>query len=607
VVTVTVDGTSQLWSGGGCDFRGSTTTWELGDNVTLGVGSHVMTLGAHVESIRFSDTFLANRAGIWTFDSLDSLERGQASDYERSLPGPLRPSNALEFPTAQVGAYVQDRWSLGPKLTMTLGVRLDVPMFTKRAATNPVLESLTGYDTGRLPGDHPLVSPRIGMSYDVAGDGSTFVRGGIGLFSARLPGRYVRNGYTDSGGDVLTVSCAGADTPRFTPLQQPVTCGSGPEAIPQVSVFDPGLRLPQTVRFSLGADKRLSWGVVATVDLLYSRGLHTLYFSDLNLDPPIAVASGEGNRPLYGTPGADATFVTIRPLAAVPALAGLGPITHITNRDAGRDVSASLRLDKSFEHGRSFSASYTFSRTTDLQSAFNYRAHLNIENVPLDGTIDRRNVRSSYFEVPHKLVVTGSTNLPFTMRLSLLYLGVSQLPYTFVIEGDANGDQIGSSDLLDDAVYVPRDATPNGDIELVEPDENGRPVAASPSTYRLLQRFIDQHACLRSQRGALMRRNSCRNGWHGALTGRLTKLLPSAHGQSLSLVADVFNLPNLLVHKWGRYNYFSGYQGFPSEVRLLRLAGWDIPRDRGRYRLTIPEQQRALDAWRAQFGLRWAF
>jgi hypothetical protein len=93
----------------------------------------------------------------------------------------------------------------------------------------------------------------------------------------------------------------------------------------------------------------------------------------------------------------------------------------------------------------------------------------------------------------------------------------------------------------------------------------------------------------------------------GALNGRLTKLLPSAHGQSLSLVADIFNLPNLLVHEWGRYNYFSGYQGFPSEVRLLQLAGWDVPRERGRYRLTIPQQQRALDAWRVQVGLRWAF
>jgi hypothetical protein len=189
----------------------------------------------------------------------------------------------------------------------------------------------------------------------------------------------------------------------------------------------------------------------------------------------------------------------------------------------------------------------------------------------------------------------------------LLYVGVSQRPYSFVVQGDANGDGIGGQGFfLDDLVYVPRHATRGGDISLVENDGGGHLVDAAPAAYDSLRQFIDAHPCLRSQRGSLMRRNSCRDAFRGQLDARLTKRLPRSLGKSLSLIGDVFNLPNLLVHRWGRYSSFPGAGGFPM-VQLLQLAGWDAANGRGQYRLMIPRQQPTLDPWRVQLGARWAY
>src|SRR5207244_8402028 len=105
--------------------------------------------------------------------------------------------------------------------------------------------------------------------------------------------------------------------------------------------------------------------------------------------------------------------------------------------------------------------------------------------------------------------------------------------YTYFIEGDANADGIGGpGSISNDAVYVPRNSS---DISLVK---------ASDST--LLQAFIEQQRCLREQRGRIMARNNCRNGWLGSLNARLTTAVPLSSGQQFEIIADIFNLPNLI-------------------------------------------------------------
>src|SRR5207249_6226696 len=161
--------------------------------------------------------------------------------------------------------------------------------------------------------------------------------------------------------------------------------------------------------------------------------------------------------------------------------------------------SLSAQLRKRFGETLALYASYAYSRAQDRMSWVNFPARANFSNTPLDGTLDDRRLRPSFFETPHKVSVAATVDLPYRVQLSLLYIGASQPPYTYVIEGDANADGIGGpGSLLNDILYVPRNA---GDINLVEPRPGGVGfVPASDSAHAELEQFIEQQSCLREQR-----------------------------------------------------------------------------------------------------------
>jgi hypothetical protein len=81
-------------------------------------------------------------------------------------------------------------------LTLTAGVRLDVPYIPNRAPENPELLRQLGISTAVTPSGNALWSPRLGLNYDVSGRGTTFLRGGIGLFAARAPYFWFQQAYT---------------------------------------------------------------------------------------------------------------------------------------------------------------------------------------------------------------------------------------------------------------------------------------------------------------------------------------------------------------------------------------------------------------------------
>src|SRR5439155_23388370 len=210
---------------------------------------------------------------------------GRAFHYERTLPGPSR-SGAVAFGARELGLYVQDRWRPGRTITLTAGLRFDVPFLPDPVATNEALRAGLGVDNGQLPSGTLLWAPRFGINYDVGGEGRTLLRGGVGLFSGRPVYAWLSSSYRDDGREQLFLRCDGAEVPPFDPVNQPTTCVSGGGPTPQLSFFDRDVRFPQSLKASLGVDRRLPGGIVGTVDLLYTRAQHQLYYSDANLMSP---------------------------------------------------------------------------------------------------------------------------------------------------------------------------------------------------------------------------------------------------------------------------------------------------------------------------------
>ena len=184
-----------------------------------------------------------------------------------------------------LGSILQDQWTPLRRLTLTAGLRFDVPFLPTAPQQNPELLAALGVNTAVTPSGNLLWSPRFGFNYDIGRRGTAFLRGGVGLFSGRPIYLYFSNIFETTGLDWLRVHCTGTDVPAFTidPGSQPTSCVSSPPVVFEVNSFNPTFRFPRNLRLSLGTDLPLPWSMVGTVDLLYIRGVNQFDLVDVNL------------------------------------------------------------------------------------------------------------------------------------------------------------------------------------------------------------------------------------------------------------------------------------------------------------------------------------
>ena len=581
---------------------------EVTDNFTAPIGSsHVLTLGTHNEFFHFVNHFFPGSLGVWAFDSPGALDSVRPGRYEIALP--LRAGGPnTDFHVKQWGGYAQDRWSPNPRLTVIMGLRVDIPVMDKpRQNTAAALVDTLNVNTGAFPSGNMLWSPRVGFNYDVTGDGTTRLRGGVGVFSGRPPYVWISNAFGNTGLEQATLVCdngpggfAGTNAngnsqldsvPAFTidPNAQPTSCRGGLGAAASASsvvFFDPTFKFPQNLKIALGLDHQLPAGIVGTFDVIYTKAINQFYLSDVNLRGIVGNSLGEGGRALYGVPAATSTSI---PASRITTR--FNDVLRHRNESSDRSLQVTGELQKRFSEGLEFRASYTYSHSEDLFTLGSSIANSNWRFTVLDGTVAHRNLRPSGFDIPHKITAAGIFGLPYDVKLSLIYIGQSGHPFTYVTSTDANGDGVGGND----PIYVPRNSA---DITLNTPGDSTALFAR-----------INSEPCLAENKGHILPRNSCRDPWVNILNARLVKVIPTVNGQSLELSADFFNLLHLVNWDWGVIRTTSGGPGFENE-NLLAAAGYDVANQRGRYALnTRPPNRPNLTSsrWQIQLGGKYIF
>jgi outer membrane receptor protein involved in Fe transport len=563
--------------------------YEVTDNLTFDKGAHRFTLGTHNEFLKFYNVFTAGSYGIYSFKNVDSLIGSNPNRYEIFYGTPSRPAGAVaDFNVKQYGFYAQDAWSPSDRLTVTAGLRIDLPN-VDNPATNPGLLDSLSINTGVAP-NGKLWSPRIGFNFDPMGEGRMIFRGGVGVFSGRPPYVWVSNAFVNTGLEQLDLVCSGAQTPAFTldTAATPRACKSGAGAAPAaatINYFDKNFKYPQALKIAFGVDRQLPWNVVGTVDFLHTRSLNQFFLEDVNL---VAGEINTEGRRRYGTNNAGSG-------ASTPLRYSNNYRAVIRHSNQSGDFSTSLtgQLQKRFSNSLEFNIGYTWSRTRDQMSLTSSIASSNLGFAPLAGEMDQRFRRISAFDRPNKVAISGSINAPFKTRVALFYTGQSGNPYTYMISGDANADGITTNDIA----YIPRDAS---EITL-----SGTP-ADQATKFATLDAYINDQACLRDNRGQIMERNTCRNPWQSFLDGRIGKVIPTVGGQSLELTLDVFNLLSLVGSDWGTIRSTTGFE----TANLLRLTGYDAANNRGIYDISIPQKDRVdinATRWKMQLGAKYTF
>jgi hypothetical protein len=541
---------------------------ELTDNLTVPRGWHSFTIGASTQLFRVRRVDLRGAFGVWTFPSIDALAQGQAQTYRvsRDFGGA-----DVTVPGAQYAIYAGDRWDVTRNLTVTYGLRADIPVLNSAPASSGKMDSIFGRRTDVVPSGRVHWSPRIGFSSALA-DGRTRITGGAGAFMGRPPLSWIINAYANYGMP-RTLTCGSATArggaPAFSPdaANPPLACANGQgftlDSVGSVNLIDRKLAFPQNLRSALAVERDLPWSVTARLEGQYTRALHELFFVNRNLAEP--TTSDAHGRVMYGTIGSNARSTPTLAKAAFNA-----DVIELTNQSKDYSYSVTAELAKRFSGSLSANGSFTYGHARDVQS---HRLTRNpaFDNWRLGRTVvgrqDVATLGTSDFDQPFRVVGSGTYGFhrgSWTTDVSLYYLGGSGFPFTYLAGGDQQtGDLNADGTPLNDPIYIPRDA--NDSTEIVF-DPRVFSVASQRSA---LEAFIEGASCLRKQRGRIMQRNSCRTPWTNTMNVAVRQSFAGERGHPIAVELQLFNALNFINRRWGLIPIPSGLTTVTSQVNLL--------------------------------------
>jgi hypothetical protein len=565
--------------------------FEAVDNFTIPRGAHTLTFGGRLDFTHIFNNFAQGSYGVYKFFNTDSLIANRPVGYAVGYANSQNPADIpADFHVKVFSFYGQDQWAVNDHLTITAGLRADVPTLPDTPPQNDTLrvklDSASGgqftVNTSTKPGSTVLFSPRIGFNYNPGGLSRNQIRGGIGVFTGPPPYILLGNAYANTGLGLVRLNCNNSSaTTQAPPLTVdvsalPTACagqaapGAGAAGTIGVNITDPNFKYPQYLGLSAGFDRELPGGFVLTVEGMYRKAINGVLVVDANLKGPRLVGgvpyTDRDGRVLYAdTVLANGTAVDTlqRWLTRLRGAQFSEGIIEVTNQSKDYNYSISTQLHRRFSDRFEATAAYTYLKSMDIQSLTSDRAISNFRNGrQLSIAHSDLEATTSVFSRPHRFIAYGTYSLPSRTDITLYYEGTSGVPFVYVTVGDLNGDLVNGND----PIYVPRNTSDPNEILFTGT------ALQQASQRQAFENFIKSQPCLDRQRGQIMERNSCRSPFQNRLDLSIRQAIPSIKGQALSLQLDVFNFLNLIEPHWGQIKLPTLSPVFNNQSALIQNA-----------------------------------
>ena len=555
------------------------------DNFEINVGKNKITIGTHNEFSQSKNVFFGNNFGSYTFRSLDDflLDRKPITFVMNySLIGGEGDGSlgAAEFGTKQFGFYVQNEMRLTDNFKLSYGIRVDVPVwedgltnvdFNNR--TIPLLEAagknLQGATVGSSIRTTPHFAPRLGFNYDVNGKKYTQIRGGLGVFTSRLPlvwpgGTYNNNGVSQGAIFINTPSSGviPASMPFFNPNP---SVASQIEPLPasfprpgsgrvggDINLFSKDFQLPQVFKASFGVDQKLPLGFVLSSEITYNDNISAVTYENLNIKAASSNLTGADTRPRYnGRSRVDPTYEGIY----------LG-----SNTSEGKAYNVAFTLAKNFRSDfidANISGTYSYGKSTVLMDATSSQNSSQWRNTETVNGANSLELSRSDFDPGRRIVSNGNATFKWNKftktRIGFFYEGAQGTPisYVYADRGNLLQDTFSSSALI----YIPKQQS---EIVLVSTTNN---TLTPQQQWEALSAFIEGNEYLRGRKGGYAERNGDRLKTSHVVDLKFAQEFTINVGKkkhTLEFTADIFNFTNLLNKNWGK-RYFTGFD----QVQLL--------------------------------------
>ncbi len=595
------------------------TILNIKDDVTYYAGAHKLTAGISFESQMANNSFMRYGTGYYRYSSLEDFLSGAAPEtvgLTIGYGGELNPTAQVRF--NQAGIYLQDDWSVSDRLKMNIGVRFDNIYFNDEdiATNDAILEYDFGgksIDTGVWPTANLQISPRVGFSYDVNGDGSVKLRGGSGIFTGRLPLVFFTNmptnsnmvqntqtistSYNDDGtvadrSDLLDNFAGGLVTDpneiaELMGMSTTITATTATAPSAMVGI-DPDFKMPQVWKSSLAVDYKLpvSFPFTATAEFMYTKNIYATTIVNYNIkdiDSSWETFEGADNRYIYPD---EYTYYSGKSACV------------LSNTSEGYGYTANISLNARPVENLSLMASYTRTESKEISGMPGSQALSSWQNLYSINGANNATLQRSQYVIPDRVIASASYTLPYksnftATHLSLFYSGYSPYGNTYVYSNDMNGDGV-SYDLM----YIPAS---KDEIRFVsEADETAYWSFASQDKY------LTDHA------GEYAEAYAARAPWVHIFDLRVAQDFYVGKGRNtnkLQFEASFSNIGNMLNSSWGvtqtnagaNYGAVLKYEGQDSEGYPTFSTNVDADAT------TYSYNKAYYECWSVQLGLRFYF
>ena len=566
---------------------------ELTDDLTLVKGQHTFSLGTHNEFYKFYNLFIQNLYGSYTFASIANFQSGIAGGYYHYFSNTSDPQQAARFWVKQFGFYAGDKWRAKPNLTLTYGVRVDLPRMADVPHANPLAVSDFGYRTDFVPSP-TMWSPRVGFNWDMSSGGrKKQLRGGVGLFTGRTPYVWLSNQFSNNGVDFTNLSVSYKSTNNIAfiadPNSQYTSLPGGVAGRQTINVIDPNYKYPASIRTNVGFDHDLGvLGLIGTAEFVYTNNVYEISYQNINDIPTGAQAA-----PTFGD-----YRIMVKKFDSTIADALL-----LGNTSQGYSWNVAYKVTRPFKSGFSVSASYLYGQAFSLNDGTSSVALSNWRYDPAGLDVNHPALTRSNYDPGHRVNLSTTIPIPmpkqFRSTVSLFYNGMSGRPYALGFNGDVNGDGYSNNDLL----FIPLSA----DQVIVYSSTSGQ-----TATWDQLNAYLSNDPAAKDHRGEIVPRNAGRAPWQNQLDFRYALSIPAGASRRAELTVDVFNFLNLLNKDWG-WQYWAPFPGF---YQAIGYGGIDKTTGKERFNLSTinsPTWQGTFtrddlkSRWQAQIGLRFRF
>jgi len=605
-------------------------TWEQEEHAygEYSIGNHTFKFGGQADRTGYTDTFIPNYLGSYTFSNVNDFLNGQPTGVtlEAPAPGYTLGQDVSHYYLLDLTPLIQDTWRPNAALTVLGGLRMDYPYEPAKPQVNPIFLAAQGFSNSTTMSGNYTIGPRIGFNYDFPTALKTQLRGGAGLFLGQNPVVWVENSFNNAG-QVTTYSISNGSTPianyTFTGNQatQPIPPVAATKPVPSFDYTDPNFHWPANWKENLAIDHELGfWHLILTAEADFSQVEKDVFYQQTNYKLAAATVPAytpDGAIRYAGviTPGNIGsqyfipTYTTSNYYVSATSTSSTtlqantteGPVYALTNTDKGGSQQYTLEIHRPLLDNWAFSAAFTHTFATQVDPLPSSVASSNFGDDPGLNPNDNRDYRSQY-EIPNKGVLTGTREFHFfpysnsTTSFSAQFIAQTGQAFSYVFKGNADGDGISGEDLF----YVP--TGPSDPLV----------TWASPTEEAAFFNYLNTNPDLARWAGKVTSRNSSFSQWQRTLNLHIEQQLPIYGSAHLTLFADCFNFANLLNKQWGVTTDYSN----SFETQTIAGTGYNPAGNggKGQYIYTfnagtfgLPTTYSDMSRWNIQVGARLEF